>query len=270
MGKGEKTKKNFISLKAITRIQVIVVILVVIIASISGILYYTHLNSETNPAQFSMIVTSRPFLPIKGEKEVPIAMPGQRVVFLVIVHDTGDGNGYGKDVDISVTASGAETLVSNPTVKPGEVAEVIIIPDQTCLGKILTINIQGQRNGYTQSKTVDIEVVDWQDDLGEVAAEMRDKFIPWLENNHPELGITSKTEWEGTIVNPGILVVMHYIFYCDDWELYVTWHVMIPPYDWSRIYLRSRFTETQSTMAFEISSVQGEETLHSIELPDWV
>jgi len=106
--------------------------------------------------------------------------------------------------------------------------------------------------------------------LGELAAEMRDKFVPWLASNHPELGITSETEWIGTIVNPGILVVMHYMFYSEDWEMYVTWHVMIPPYDWTKIYLRSRFTETQSSNAFEISSVQGEEEPHSIELPDWV
>jgi hypothetical protein len=106
--------------------------------------------------------------------------------------------------------------------------------------------------------------------LGKLAAEMRDKFVPWLASNHPELGITSETEWIGTIVNPGILVVMHYMFYSEDWEMYVTWHVTIPPYDWTKIYLRPRFTETQSTMAFEISSVQGGEEPHSIELPDWV
>jgi hypothetical protein len=84
------------------------------------------------------------------------------------------------------------------------------------------------------------------------------------------LGISSETVWIGTIVNPRILVVMHYMFYSENWEMYVTWHVMIPPYDWTKIYLRPRFTETQSTMAFEISSVQGEDEPYSIELPNWV
>jgi len=145
-----------------------------------------------------------------------------------------------------------------------------VIPDQSSTNKILTLTINGDRSGFKQTETVDIEVIDWEDDLGELAAEMRDKFVPWLASNHPELGITSETEWIGTIVNPGILVVMHYMFYSEDWEMYVTWHVMIPPYDWTKIYLRSRFTETQSSNAFEISSVQGEEEPHSIELPDWV
>jgi hypothetical protein len=35
------------------------------------------------------------------------------------------------------------------------------------------------------------------------------------------------------------------------------WHVMIPPHDWARIHLRHRFTDTQYTLAFEISSLQG-------------
>lgn len=256
--------------QAITRVQAIAFILVVVIATVAGIWYYSQSVPETNPAPFSMEVISRPFIPMKGEEEIPMAMVGQRVVFLVVVADTGEGNGYGKAVDISATTSGAAVSINNQAIKPGEVAEVTVIPDQTSTNKILTITINGDRSGFKQTETVDVEVIDWQDDLGEIAAEMRDKFVPWLASNHPELGITSETEWIGTIVNPGILVVMHYMFYSENWEMYVTWHVMIPPYDWTKIYLRQRFTETQSSIAFEISSVQGGEEPQSIELPDWV
>jgi hypothetical protein len=45
---------------------------------------------------------------------------------------------------------------------------------------------------------------------------MRDKFIKWLYSYIPELGISSEKEWIGTIVNSGILVVMHYVFYSED------------------------------------------------------
>jgi len=258
------------SRQAVTRVQAIAFILVVVIATVAGIWYYSQSVPETNPATFSMEVISRPFIPMKGEKEIPMAMVGQRVVFLVVVEDTGEGNGYGKAVDISATTSGAAVSINNQAIKPGEVAEVTVIPDQTSTNKILTITINGDRSGFKQTETVDVEVIDWQDDLGEIAAEMRDKFVPWLASNNPELGITSETEWIGTIVNPGILVVMHYMFYSENWEMYVTWHVMMPPYDWTKIYLRQRFTETQSSIAFEISSVQGGKAPQSIELPDWV
>jgi len=79
------------SRKAITRMQAIAVILVVVIATVAGIWYYTQFVPETNPATFSMEVISRPFIPMKGEKEIPMAMVGQRVVFLVVVEDTGEG-----------------------------------------------------------------------------------------------------------------------------------------------------------------------------------
>jgi hypothetical protein len=258
------------SKQAITRVQAIAIVFVVVVAAITGIWYHTQTVSEPNPAPFSMDVISRPFTPMKGEGEIPMAIPEQRVVFLVIVKETGEGSGYGDFVDISGTASGAVIVVNNPKIKPGEVCEVIIVPDQTGVNKILTISINGNRKGFMQTETIDIEIVDLRDDYSELAQEMRDKFIPWLTTNHPELGISGETEWIGTIVNPRILVVMHYMFLSQKWEMYVTWHVMIPPYDWTKIYLRPRFKETQSTLAFEISSVEGEEEPHSIELPDWV
>jgi len=258
------------SRQAITRVQAIVVILVVVMLTVAGIWYYIQLVSETNPATFSMEVVPRPFIPMTGEKMIPISIPGQKVVFLVVVEDTREGSGYGKAVDISATASDAEVLVNNPAIKSGEVAEVIVIPDQTSINKNLTITINGDRGGLKQTKMFDIEVREGEDELGEVAAEMRDKFVPWLTTNHPEFGITSETEWIGTIVNPGIWEVMHYIFFSEDWEMYVTWHIMVPPYDWIKIYLRPRFTEIRSTIAFEISSIQGGEEPHSLELPNWV
>lgn len=258
------SKKPFIS------IQYIAVIFIVITITIAGIWYITLPTTEPDPASFSMEVYSRPYIPMKGDYDVPMCIPRQKVVLLVIVKDTGEGVGYGEAVEVSATTTNAEISVDNPVIKPGEVAEVNVLPDLSSINKILTITINGVRSGINQNVTIDLEVIDWEDDLGEVASEMRDKFIPWLATNHHEFDITSETEWTGTIVNPRNLVVMHYMFYSENWEIYLTWHVMIPPYDWTRMYLRSRFTDVQSSYAFEISSIQGGEQPHSIELPDWV
>jgi len=93
-----------------------------------------------------------------------------------------------------------------------------------------------------------------EDEVGPLAAEVRDLFIPWLAQNRPELGITEQTQWTGTIVTPHILVVTHYLYFSDEWEMHVFWHVMIPPYDWAKIELRRRFVETLPSLAFEIPS----------------
>ena len=172
---------------------------------------------------------------------------------------------------ISATVSGAEVTIYNPAIKSGEVAEVTMTPNQASTNKILTLTIHGQRSGLEQTETIAVEVTQGEEDeLGALAAEMRDKFIPWLATNQPELGITSETLWTGTIVNPNIMVVMHYIFYSEDWEMYLTWHVTIQPHDWTRIYLKPRFTEVSPSYAFEISSVLGQEEPKSIEIPEWV
>ncbi|MQY68780.1 MAG: hypothetical protein GH150_05310 [Hadesarchaea archaeon] len=109
-----------------------------------------------------------------------------------------------------------------------------------------------------------------EEDLAPTAAEMRDKFIPWLAANHPEFGITSETEWTGTIVYPGMVGVSYYLFSSEDWEMGVSWHVMRPPYDWARIYLMHRITETSPSYAFEISSLDAQEEPHVIDPPESV
>ena len=74
----------------------------------------------------------------------------------------------------------------------------------------------------------------------------------------PEFGIDTETQWTGTIVKPHILVVSHYLFFSEDWELGVMWHHMIPPYDWAQIYLRRRYIQFHPRYAFEISSLSAD------------
>jgi len=100
-------------------------------------------------------------------------------------------------------------------------------------------------------------VVEGEDDREPYATELRDRFVAWLTLNRPELGITSETEWSGTMVSPRWLVVSHYLFFSEDWEMHVSWHIMVPPYDWARIDLRHRFDEETPSYAFEISSVDA-------------
>jgi len=156
------------------------------------------------------------------------------------------------------------------SITAGQVAELSVMPTQANIGKNVTITLQGERQGLKQTETITVEAIEGENTLEPEAAGMREKFTDWLSINHPELGITNDTTWIGTIVNPRILVVMHYIFLSENWEMYVTWHVMIPPYDWARIYLRHRYNQTAPTYAFEISSVQEQAQPQTIEVPDWI
>jgi len=253
------------------RMRIVGIVIIVVVGVILSSVAWHYMM----PAPFTMQVTSRPTTPL-GQIEHIQSFTGQRCVFLVVVAEEEGwlqgSSGYGSAVDISASELGkmAEITVHPQAINPGQVAEVIVTPSETSINQTLTVAITGERGGLKQTETMTIEVVMGEDGVRSYATEMRDKFIPWLAINHPEFTITNETEWIGTIVNPRILVVMHYIFLSEDWEMYVTWHVTIPPHDWTRIYLRYRFTESRPAYAFEIPSVKGQDEPQAIEVPDWV
>ena len=201
---------------------------------------------------------------ISGESIV-----GQRVVFLVVVADEGEGVGKGETVSISATAAGSVT-VDPQAIAPGQVTEVTVIPDEASVGENVTLTVRGERGRLGRAETVAFSVAEGEDTRGPEATALRDRFVAWLAVDHPELGITNQTEWTGTIVSPIWLVVSHYLFFSEDWEMHVSWHVMIAPYDWAKIDLRHRFTEARPSYAFEISSVSANEEPHVIEPPESV
>ena len=112
-----------------------------------------------------------------------------------------------------------------------------------------------------------MNVTQGQDEFAALASDYRDRFIPWLAVNHPELGITEETIWDGTIVSPHIVVVMYYLFFSEEWEMGLRWHVTIPPYDFAEIYLRRRDTNLSSTHAFKIYSLDAQDEPQVVDLP---
>lgn len=191
------------------------------------------------------------------------AVPGQQVVYLVSIEDD---QGV-EPIHLSAVASNCSIRIS-PEIITGEIAEVYITPDLSSVGSMITVVITAAREGYEDTKEVTFEVVPGEDDRGPMATNLRDKFIPWLVANMPELGITSDTAWQGTTVSPQWLVVSHYLFFSEEWEMHIQWHNMIPPYDWVRIDLRKRFTENTPSYAFEIPSVSAEDEPVEIEVPE--
>ena len=205
-------------------------------------------------------------------EKMKASVSGQMCVFLVTVAEEGLGSDEGKAVNISATAIDATVTVSPQAIAPGQVAEVIVVPEVTLLpdeeSRTLTVTINGERDGLEQTETVTLDVLQDIPDpeaMAPYATELRDKFIPWLEANYPEFGITSETEWTPTIVRPHFMVVMYYLFFSEDWEMGLRWHVMIPPSDWAEIYLRHRTTEVSPTYAFKISSLEAQDEPQAVE-----
>ena len=196
------------------------------------------------------------------------SIAGQHCVFLVTVTD--EGQECQLPVRISATAPGAEVVIYQEDIFEGEVAEVVVIPAQASIGKTVKVTIAGNRDSATDEKVVSFEVAEGEDDRQEYAEMLLDRFVSWLAANHPELGITEDTAWNGTMVSPVWLVVSHYLFFSEEWEAHISWHIMVPPYDWAKIDLRHRFDELAPSYAFEISSVNAASEPVPIEVPEAV
>jgi len=115
-----------------------------------------------------------------------------------------------------------------------------VVAQPESVGSTLTVGLTAQRGSTEKAHSLTIEVVDRPDDIRPLATELRDRFVTHLEQENPELGISSETVWTPTITKPQILVVMHYLFFSEEWEMGITWHVTIPENAWSRMYLRPR------------------------------
>lgn len=190
-------------------------------------------------ASFELIVEPTEFFPVT---------PGQLFVVLA--------SSVGADSPIVVSASGSGAATVEPeqlALAPGDVAEFTVVALPESVGGSITVDLTGQSGGVETSHSLTLEVVDWPDDIRPLAIELRDRFVNHLEREYPELGISSETEWTPTITKPQILVVMHYLFFSDDWEMGITWHVTVPEHAWSRMYLRPR-DQLTPTFGLEIPS----------------
>jgi len=194
---------------------------------------------------------------------------GQACIFLVSFTEL-DNNLAAGPIALSATSSAGTVAVSPTTINIGDVAELRLNSVDAPVGSRIVVTIAGKRGGETRTATVTATVTDpigSPDDRLVTGTTMRDDFIPWLETYHPELGIGADTVWTPLPLRPHIFEVSYYMFQSDEWELAVWWHVMIPPYDWARIYLRRRHSEIAPSFAAEISSVSSGDDPHTMDPP---
>ena len=63
-----------------------------------------------------------------------------------------------KAVIISAAIAGASLEVSPEAIKPGEVAEIIVVPFSGSTGQLLTLNVEGERDGLIETDTATLFV----------------------------------------------------------------------------------------------------------------
>ena len=115
-----------------------------------------------------------------------------------------------------------------------------------------------------------VEVIDWASkNITEVEI-MRDAFVSYLSSNKSSFGINESINWDGFDNAPQILIVEHYLFRSDYWELALSRHVMIAPHDWVMIYIRPRHQITPIWSGIIDSWSSGNHSVSEIETPSSV
>ncbi|NVM16503.1 MAG: hypothetical protein HWN80_02225 [Candidatus Lokiarchaeota archaeon] len=121
-----------------------------------------------------------------------------------------------------------------------KVLELFVKPNSTHLNHIIEIKLELIDNKINLEGFATIEVINWgSKNITEVQV-MRDAFISYLSSNRSSFGINKSLIWEGFDNAPQILIVEHYLFRSEYWELALSRHVMIAPHDWVRVYIRPR------------------------------
>jgi hypothetical protein len=156
-------------------------------------------------------------------------------------------------VTLEATFTGGTVAVQPEQIRPGQIAEVSMTADAVTDDVAGELTIIAKRGSVSQTASRQVIVVPGEDDREVTARGLLALFAAWLEREHPDLGIKPDTTFDGVMVGPRLLVVSHYQFTNDAYELGLSWHIMIPPDDWSELYLRPR-NELSPTRAFRMSS----------------
>lgn len=219
-------------------------------------------DGSPSPASFTIDVS-----PPEEPPEVRMAIPGQRVCFLVTVADISSP---ALPVTIGASATGATILGIEPVeLSQGTVGEVCVVPDATSVEAVAHVTITATCDGVTVSVERSLPVFPMADERFADAGPYFDRWVAWLVAEHPELGITGSTGWTPEFVST-LLVVSHYAWWSDEWEVTVLWHNMIAPHDWTEVHLRHRWTDVAPSLAFRIDSVSGGTEPYAVTPPEVV
>ena len=124
--------------------------------------------------------------------------------------------------------------------------ELLIYPNESHVDTLILIEVVINTSSTLAVDSVLVDIWNWTPSNSSAAEEKQAPFIQFLANNYPDLGINDSLSWTPICNDAGILIVGHYLFLSEYWEMEISWHVMIPPHDWVKCYIRYRGNLTPS------------------------
>jgi hypothetical protein len=109
-------------------------------------------GTPTPAGEFSLLV-----VPPEEPVEARVAIPGERICFLVVIEEQDGGGG---PVTVTASASGASVIdVRSASLEPGTVGEVWVVPDASSVETTATVDITANRGGVDRTEHRSISIM---------------------------------------------------------------------------------------------------------------
>jgi hypothetical protein len=118
--------------------------------------------------------------------------------------------------------------------------EIFLYPNSTHLEKTVEVTVNATNNEISASSSAFVTVVNWTMTIDAEIYDMQNRFVQYLEANCTSYNINNSISWQEFGSAPMILIVSHYLFKSEFWEMELSRHVTMEPHDWVKIYLRPR------------------------------
>ena len=144
------------------------------------------------------------------------------------------------------------------------VCDIIIAPNEAISLEKYSIKLTASHGGVEKSKEFHVGIMDWTGNINDAIIKLNE-FKTWISENYPDyagLFDNARLIWS---TYPQTLIVEHYTFLTDDYEVRICYHVMVPPSDWSMLSIRKR----NSTEALFAAKRETGGIFHTMPVSDY-
>lgn len=187
---------------------------------------------------------------VRSPEFVNRMIPGERPLALVEV--TGDAQSGPIELSAVSSLESMSVRFEPATVEVGDVAEMWVQVPEVGEDTPFSVTITASRDDEEATRVVAGTAVPGTDDLGETAAQIAQVFLDDVARGVNGLPTTAAELTGGTPV-AGLLVVSHYAWFTQEYEVGLAWHIMVAPDDFAELYVRPRGA-LAPTRAYRISS----------------
>jgi hypothetical protein len=172
--------------------------------------------------------------------------PGGGGIFVLSVKTDTGFTGIIKlslQADIRLNAEFTESELDN--VKG--ISNIELAPAADLAPGTYPIRLTARHNGMEKIKELKVIVYEWDGNI----VDALDKLLPfksWLQANKPQYNSLFTGNRKIYATYPQTLIVEHFTFLNSEYEMRLCYHVMIEPYDWSKICIR-RLDKTEPELA---------------------